>query len=260
MPWELTGNSDTDSAIDFLGTTDNQPLIIKTNGAEALRINVGGVPASRLEITGQDGLAITGFQPFITLRDANAGNARGAIQGVGGDIVLIPESFIGNGAALVVKSGSGDVIMNGNLTVAKDIILSGADCAEQFDVASGECSAPGTVMVVNAEGALEACQTAYDTKVAGVISGAGDYRPGIVMDQRQTAGNRQPIALVGKVFCKVDADYAPVAVGDLLTTSDTPGHAMRAADPLKAFGAVIGKALRPLPAGQGLIPILIALQ
>jgi hypothetical protein len=49
-------------------------------------------------------------------------------------------------------------------------------------------------------------------------------------------------------------------VGDLLTTAPTPGHAMKADDPLKAFGAVIGKALRPLPDGQGLIPVLIALQ
>jgi hypothetical protein len=69
-----------------------------------------------------------------------------------------------------------------------------------------------------------------------------------------------PVALVGKVYCKVDAHYASIEVGDLLTTSDTPGHAMKATDPLKAFGSVIGKALRPLEAGQGLVPILIALQ
>jgi hypothetical protein len=69
-----------------------------------------------------------------------------------------------------------------------------------------------------------------------------------------------PIALVGKVFCKVDADHSPVEIGDLLTTSPTLGHAMKVCDPIKAFGAVIGKALRPLRGGQGLIPILVALQ
>jgi hypothetical protein len=63
-----------------------------------------------------------------------------------------------------------------------------------------------------------------------------------------------------QVYCKVDAQYAPIEVGDLLTTSPTPGHAMKAADPFKAFGAVIGKALQPLHTGQGLLPILIALQ
>jgi hypothetical protein len=49
-------------------------------------------------------------------------------------------------------------------------------------------------------------------------------------------------------------------VGDLLTTSPTPGHAMKATDPLRAFGAVLGKALLPLRSGQGLIPVLIAMQ
>jgi hypothetical protein len=50
----------------------------------------------------------------------------------------------------------------------------------------------------------------------------------------------------------------PIDVGNLLTTSSTSGYAMKAGDPLKSFGAVIGKALRPLAEGQGLIPILIA--
>jgi hypothetical protein len=67
-------------------------------------------------------------------------------------------------------------------------------------------------------------------------------------------------ALRGKVYCKVDARYAAIEVGDLLTTSASPGHAMKASEPLKAFGAVIGKALSPLQEGQGLIPVLVALQ
>jgi hypothetical protein len=69
-----------------------------------------------------------------------------------------------------------------------------------------------------------------------------------------------PVALVGKVYCKVDAQYASIEVGDLLTTSPTRGHAMKVTDPFKAFGSVIGKALHPLETGQGMIPILIALQ
>jgi hypothetical protein len=93
-----------------------------------------------------------------------------------------------------------------------------------------------------------------------VISGAGDYRPGLILGRCHSSEERMPLALVGKVYCKVDAQYGPIQVGDLLTTSPTAGHAMRAVDPLKAFGAVIGKALRPLHSGQSLVPILIALQ
>ncbi|MGE5444409.1 MAG: hypothetical protein ACM3SR_07380 [Ignavibacteriales bacterium] len=115
-------------------------------------------------------------------------------------------------------------------------------------------------MVIDQEGALRQSEKAYDKRVAGVISDAGDYKPGIILGKRQSENNRMPIALVGKVYCKVDARYSPIEVGDLLTTSHTPGHAMKADDPLKAFGSVIGKALRSLADGQGLIPILIALQ
>ncbi|HJW38164.1 MAG TPA: hypothetical protein VJ420_06075, partial [Candidatus Udaeobacter sp.] len=144
--------------------------------------------------------------------------------------------------------------------VTGDIRLTNADCAEDFEVFGTDKVEPGTVMVLHPDGALAESQSAFDKRVAGVISGAGDYKPGIVLDKKQTSNNRQPVALMGKVFCKVDAQFGAIEVGDLLTTSSTPGHAMKTSDPFKAFGAVIGKALRPLPSGQGLIPILIALQ
>jgi hypothetical protein len=148
----------------------------------------------------------------------------------------------------------------GDVEVTGDIRLLNADCAEDFDIAGLEAIEPGTVMVLGEEGALMPSDRAYDKRVAGVISGAGWYKPGIVLDKQPSRGNRSPIGLLGKVFCKVDAGPAPVEVGDLLTTSDTPGHAMKAGDSAKAFGSVIGKALRPLAEGRGLIPILIALQ
>src|SRR5262249_3901694 len=135
-----------------------------------------------------------------------------------------------------------------------------ADCAEDFDIADVEEVIPGTVMVIDQEGKLRPSQEAYDKRVAGVLSGAGDFKPGIVLDKNKSENKRMPVALVGKVYCRADAQFSPIEVGDLLTTSPTPGHAMKATDPLKAFGAVIGKALRPLKAGTDLIPILIALQ
>jgi hypothetical protein len=149
------------------------------------------------------------------------------------------------------------ITLDGN---AGDVILSNADCAEEFDVSEAEAIEPGTVMVLNDDGSLRKSSVEYDRKVAGVISGAGAYRPAIVLDKQPGGEKRAPLAMLGKVYCKVDADYAPIEVGDLLTTSPTPGSAMRAADPSRAFGAVIGKALRALRRGQDLIPILIALQ
>jgi hypothetical protein len=165
-----------------------------------------------------------------------------------------------NGGTTGVWSLVMQLTTQGNVEVTGDIRLLNADCAEDFNVSGGELVEPGTVMVLGDEDTLKASEHAYDKRVAGVISGAGDYRPGIVLDKQPSQGKRSPVSLLGKVFCKVDARYGSIEVGDLLTTSNTPGHAMKATDLSKVFGSVLGKALRPLREGQGLIPILIALQ
>jgi hypothetical protein len=152
------------------------------------------------------------------------------------------------------------ITSTGNVTVPGDILLTGADCAEQFDVSGSDKPEPGTVVVIDEASTLRESRDAYDKKVAGVVSGAGAYKHAILLGKRPESEHSVPVALVGKVFCKVDAQYSPVEVGDLLTTSQTPGHAMKAIEPAQAFGAVIGKALSRLEKGQGLIPILIALQ
>jgi hypothetical protein len=145
------------------------------------------------------------------------------------------------------------------IDVKDDVVLSGADCAEHFDAMPDAMCEPGTVVAIGNGGALNASTTAYDKRVAGVVSGAGSFRPAVILDRQPSNAGRPPVALVGKVYCKVDAGYGAVEVGDLLTTSDTPGHAMKVTDPGKSFGAVIGKALQSLGEGKGLIPILIAL-
>jgi hypothetical protein len=60
--------------------------------------------------------------------------------------------------------------------------------------------------------------------------------------------------------CKVDADIAPIKVGDLLTTSPTKGHAQKVLEPAEAIGAILGKALASLKEGKGIIPVLVMIQ
>ena len=149
-----------------------------------------------------------------------------------------------------------------NMNVTGDITLTGGDCAEEFDV-DATCAqhvAPGTVMVLADGGCLRHSSFAYDKRAAGVVAGGGDYKPGIVLNKTNHNANRIVVALIGQVVCNVDATYGSVEVGDLLTTSDTPGHAMKAADPSRAFGAVIGKALGSLESGRAQLPVLVALQ
>ena len=195
----------------------------------------------------------------------------------GGTAVLADSSNPG-GIGIQAIGGKLAGMFKGGVTISQDLTVSGvahfgsdiqiggmirmdnADCAEDFDIAEGRLVEPGSVMVLGDEGALCESHRPYDKCVAGVISGAGDYKPGVVLDNQRSSRARQPLALVGKVFCKVDATYGAVKVGDLLTTSGTPGHAMKAASHEDSFGAVIGKALRPLESGRALIPILIALQ
>jgi hypothetical protein len=60
MAWELTGNAGTNPTTDFLGTTDNQPLVIRTNDTEQLRIVDGragfgtDTPRARLDVGADD--------------------------------------------------------------------------------------------------------------------------------------------------------------------------------------------------------------
>lgn len=77
-----------------------------------------------------------------------------------------------------------------------------------------------------------------------------------VVEDRQLG---QMVTLGAYSFCKVDADIAPIQVGDLLTTSPTRGHAQKVTDPAKAAGSILGKALGALKKGKGKIAILVTL-
>ena len=224
---------------------DGDLLLNAANGERRIHLDAGGGgpvdPNTRVYIDGPNGNMTLGG------------------DGADGDLLL----NAGNGERRIhLDAGGGPVDPNTRVYidgVNGDIVLQNGDCAEDFDAADGDLE-PGTVVVINEEVKLEPSRKEYDKRVAGVVAGAGSYQPGIILGRR-VSGNRQvPVALVGKTCCKVDAQYGEVEVGDLLTTSPTYGHAMKATDPLAAFGSVIGKALGKLPTGTGMVPVLVALQ
>jgi hypothetical protein len=183
----------------------------------------------------------------VSLRADNA-NMRIGGNGRDGDIQVYAKDGDPDAGAEAAIHIDGD---------AGDITLSNADLAEDFDVP--EAVEPGTVMVMEPHG-LRPSRVAYDRRVAGVLSGAAGLRPAVVLDRRGRRPGRRPLAVAGKVYCRVDAAHGAIAPGDLLTTSPTPGHAMVATNPARAFGAVVGKALEPLAEGRALLAILVALQ
>jgi hypothetical protein len=224
------------------------------------RVGIGTTnPISKLDIVGQDGLGITGYQPFLTLKDSNS-NTRARIQTANGDIAFFTEaSFTTGKAPLLVRN-------SGTTSVRVLEILGGADVAEPFDISSsGEIEPrPGMVVAIDPQqaGRLRVASQAYDTRVAGVISGAGGVNTGMLMGQEgSVADGSHAVALAGRVYVWCDTTQSAIEPGDLLTSSDTPGHAMKAVDRERRQGAMIGKAMSALAQGErGLVLVLVNLQ
>jgi hypothetical protein len=256
-------------------------VTLNTNG----NVGIGtDAPSSKLEIVAQDGLKISGYQPFLTLTDTSAGIARNIrIQNVNGGINFqAHDQTQFGGSAIYIESrgyhvGIGTTNPQQKLDVRGNAIAysfhatGGSDFAENFDLnvetTGNEAMTPkaeaGMIVSIDpaSPGKLRLSAQAYDRRVAGVISGAGNLKPGMIMGQEGTLADGQyPVALMGRVYCWADASQSAIEPGDLLTTSNTPGHAMKAADAVKAQGAIIGKAMTGLKEGKGLVLVLVNLQ
>ncbi len=221
-----------------------------------------GIPPMRIrndgiDISGQNALVATGFQPLFTLSDSNAGFAQVRMQGVGGEFVFYTQAGINSGIPPMR-------ILNSGITEVRKLqILGGADLAEPFDVCTSRDDEikPGMVVVIDPDhpGQLMPSSQAYDRKVAGVISGAGGVEAGLSMGHDGTIANgKHPVALTGRVYCMADATTEAIEPGDMLTTANSPGAAMKAADFDRARGATIGKAMTTLKRGErGLVLVLV---
>ncbi len=139
-------------------------------------------------------------------------------------------------------------------------VLCGGDYAEAVDPAGDLKSyAPGDVLVI-ADGAEDVRKSSepYATTVAGIYA----TKPGVVgrRESLPKDGSDFPMAMVGIVPTKVTAENGPIHKGDLLVSSSRPGYAMKGTDRSRMLGAVIGKAMRALDSGDGVIDVLVTLQ
>jgi hypothetical protein len=150
--------------------------------------------------------------------------------------------------------------VNGTARV-KVLEITGADIAEKFPTT--ETLEPGTVVEIDPDnpGHLRKARGAYNKRVAGVVAGANGLSKGIILGNLEGSEDHTPIAMSGRVWVYADATHEAIEPGDLLTTSDTPGHAMKASDPTRAHGSVIGKAMTRLEKGKtGMVLVLVNLQ
>lgn len=266
------------------GTVDSNAITFGIASGEGIASKRSGTNPYDLEFW-------TDFQNRMTiLQNGNVGiNTDSASQAleVNGNYVLIDgaDAYDGDGTiqAYIGGNGSGSDVQIGSfnsdianvalynwgnstymhLYCSAVTITGGSDLAEPFDVTSSSGEMPqGSVVVIDEEnpGHLKVSSQAYDTRVAGVLSGANGIHPGIQMEQQGLLEGGKNVALTGRVYVLADACNGAIKSGDMLTTSDTPGHAMKVTDHAKAAGAILGKAMTGLKEGKGMVLVLVTLQ
>ena len=133
------------------------------------------------------------------------------------------------------------------------------DFAEIIELATRDGVGPGSVVAYDADaGGIVPASAANARSVVGVISGAGGFRPGMVIGSRSDETSDLPVSLSGVVYVRVSTEAGEIVPGDLLVPSSVAGVGMRSVDPNAAAGMVFGKALEPWSgSGEGLVLMLV---
>ena len=211
-------------------------------------------------------LVTSGFSTGIYGSTASQGAIVALFRAQNGGQIITGQFGVGAAAVDVFRVDStGKGFFDGGTQVG------GADFAESVSIAGAKTLyEPGDLMIVDssANRQLTLATESYSTLVAGIYS----TKPGVLATTHkiddaalQSASHgglneEVPLAVMGIVPCKVSAENGPIARGDLLVTSSTPGRAMKGTDRNRMLGAVVGKALEPLSEGNGVIQVLVTLQ
>ena len=258
-----------------LGTRSNHPLSFFVNdGLPIMTIDGNGV-----SMVSGSGFVTVGTPNGETGTSIKRGNNRADVRFDGSTLKLVagpgfgpPSSFSGVAVTTAGNVGIGTTSPSRTLEVNGDFlardasvrvltIRGGADLAEPFAMSHSGVE-PGSVVVIDEDHPGKLCRStrAYDNKVAGIVSGANGIRPGISMVQEDKLEAGENVALSGRVYVNADASFGAIKPGDLLTSSDTPGHAMKVTEHTKAQGAILGKAMSGLREGKGMVLVLVTLQ
>ncbi|MFO0762139.1 MAG: hypothetical protein U0359_37215 [Byssovorax sp.] len=256
---------------------------------EAMRVDASGnvgigttSPKARLHVAGgdiqiDDTHAVRG-EGGRWLLGAIANSSTLSVGSLEPDVVGWNIEFNANATRMHIDATSGNVGVGTTtptekLHVEGNILATGTIKAMNFPDLAENITAmtpsigPGDVVVSDperGEGILLAAGP-YSSTIIGVIS----THPGILLNgepadldsARPRDKLQRPLALAGRVPVKVTLEGGPIHPGDLLTSSSTPGHAMRANEPWR--GGLIGTALtafsgkddqgRPTPEGKVIV-------
>ncbi len=205
----------------------------------------------------------------------NVGGSRGWEFNPGNGCAVFAGTIGTNGyPATPKKSGWGggirtwDIEAEGTIWSAHGIDTSPHDLAENY-FSDMEIEAGDVVCLDPKDDRIVRSERANDSLVLGVIS----TQPGLLLnaehgeaDDLKDGKRAYPVALSGRVPCRVTAENGPITRGDLLTSSSMRGHAMKATPrivdgmELHAPGTIIGKALESLTEGVGIIEVFVTLR
>ena len=116
----------------------------------------------------------------------------------------IPRAGVGVGSEgagqvhALSTSGLNEFFIDGNL----GFVSGPADIAERFQTVGAE-TPKGAVLMIDPDhrGALRVADKPYDPRVAGVVAGANDFRPGMTLGNRRQGPNTVSVTLSGTVYC-----------------------------------------------------------
>jgi hypothetical protein len=261
----ITGNGGCGAGLYGLSSGDNESAVVgRSEGLRGIGVYGRSVSEYGTGVFGQSQFGsgvrgeshVAGYGGYFV--GADGAGAIAADTGVGTVVI----QNIGGRPVLDVPTNG--LISTGRIETEVLQILGGSDVAEQFEVreAAETVPLPGMVVCIDPEheGDLVICSKANDQSVAGVISGAGGINTGMLIGQRGSiADGSVPIALSGRVYVLADASEVPILPGDLLATSATPGHVMKASEARDVRGVILGKAMTRLEGGRGLVLVLVNL-
>lgn len=239
-------------------TTDNKWRVCSgttLDNLEGLTINTSG----NVGIGGN--LSVNGQATFSGIIGTNGYDPNGS----GGTFPWVGSWGMGVHTFDIVAEGS---IWCANYVYCKDASVQKRDLAENY-FSTQELAAGDVVSLDQQADEIVLSECPSDSRLLGIIS----TNPGLLLGSEHTESMNSPeesrifpVALCGRVPCKVTDENGPIARGDLLTSSSTTGHAMKAIPtmvdgvPIHAPGTILGKALESHQAGTGLIEVFVTLR
>lgn len=241
-------------------TTANVSSTLAVTGTSAFTgatNHAGGITASTVSAgtIGNAGATLTGTlstasQPNITtLAGVTSIGASGATT-LTGILQTAAQTNITSVGTLTGLTVSGNIVPNANLTVNIGSVgtwfntffgvstqAKYADLAENYQ--ADALYEPGTVLVFGGAREVTTTDQDHNTAVAGIVS----TNPAHLMNGMLTGPGVVALGLTGRVPCRVQG---PVAKGDVLVTSTTPGVAQRIDNAKFLPGCVVGKALEAI--------------